>query len=310
MNANHGNRLTLYVDIPPKIFRRLLSQQQVEGHTPTVTHRSVRGHRPPPPAVGVGGGKRRAPPFAFDHHEVYPAPADSSSWRLGASASRVFEVWGGPAEGPPEGDGGSPVGAEALLGLARVSLGPFAAFGSAGWRGTEAAAAAEAAAGAGAGAAGGAAVEGSKLAVGVDGPVVVVDPFSGRTVGEIHLYLALGASSTIAALPGPRAEDITAAVLVTEGGVDKEEDTVDGGVQAGGKVNEREQAAEGRLNWGTEQKEAADGDGGANALPTEQEPAALDDSVAGDFLHWKDNGDGHFLRDVATFRSRRTSCSR
>lgn len=261
----------------------------MEGHTPTVTHRSVRGHRAPPPAGRVGGGGQQHAPllFAFDHQEVYPAPADSSSWRLGASASRVFEVWGGPAEGPPEGNGGSPGRAEALLGLAKVSLGPFAAFGSAGWRGGEEEAAAAAAAGGGGG--GGGVVEGSRLAVGADGPVVIVDPFSGRTVGELHLLLALGASSTIAALSGPRAGDGTAAAVVAaEGGVGKEEHTAaDGGVGAGGAVNEREQEAEGRLDWETERKETADGEDGAGALSTDQEPAALDDSVAGETLHWK-----------------------
>lgn len=250
-----------------------LALQQVEGHTPTVTHRSVRGRR----ARDVGGGQQQkqqqqhVPRFDFDHQERFPAPADSSSWRLGPSASRVFEVWGGSAEGLPEGNGGAGQ-AEALLGLAKVSLRPFAAFGNAGREVEEEAA-------------GAAAVEGSKLAVAADGPVVVVDPFSGRTVGELCLYLALGASSAIAALPGPKSGGGTAAVA-NERAVGKEGNAADGGVGMGarlaGGLNEGELEAEERPNWKTEQKETAGGENGTGALLTDQEPPALDDSLAGE----------------------------
>eukprot|EP00903_Cladosiphon_okamuranus_P009595 g9134.t1 len=285
------DRLTLASAVEPGVeqVRVAYSFTQVEGHTPTVTHRSVRGHRCPPPAVDVdvdvSGRQQHTPRFAFDHREVYPAPTDSSSWRLGANASRVFEVWGGSAEGPPEDNGGNPRQAEALLGLAKVSLRPFAAYGSSGRvEGEGEGEGEEEVAGAGAAAAAGA------IAVGADGPVVVVDPFSGRTVGELHLYLALGASSTIAALSasGPKGGDVATA-LAAEGSADESEHAEDGGVETGtgtgtgtgtrraGGMNEREEKT-GWLSRETDQKETAEGVGGA--LPADQEPPALDDSVA------------------------------
>lgn len=146
-----------------------------------MTHRSVCGSRDQTP--GPNGGQP-LPSFAFDHQENFPAPADSSTWRRGESTSRVFEVWGGCAEdhdGGGGGGGGAGLGG-VLIGLAKVSLRAFAAFGSAEQQ------------------SGPAGVTGFSLAVAADGPVAVVDPFSGRAVGELRVFLALGASAAIGAL--------------------------------------------------------------------------------------------------------------
>lgn len=248
----------------------------------------MRGHRAQLPAGG--GGQQRFTPFALDHQEVFPAPDDSSSWRLGASASRVFEVWGCSADDSPEGSGAGPGQTGALLGLAKVSLGPFAAFDCAGGEeeaGNNTVVSEHAAA---------ASVKSSSLAVGADGPVAVIDPFSGRAVGDLHLFLALGASSTIAALLHPKSGDVIAGVMENEGGGGTAGDTSTrpgisadegGGVVKDGEEEkeESEQDIEGRMDWNTARKEGADGEGGVGALLANQEPPALDDSVAGKRAH-------------------------
>lgn len=250
----------------------------------------MRGHRALLPAGDGGGGQQQVvTPFTFDHEEVFPAPNDRSIWRLGASANRVFEVWGCSAGGP----GGSGAGAGqagALLGLAKVSLGSFAEFECAGEEE------------AGNTVNGVAAAKGSNLAVGADGPVVVVDPFSGRAVGELHLFFALGASPTIAALSCPKAGDGIPGALENEGGGVTARDTSTrpgiaadegGGVVRGDKEEEEEheQDGEGLMDWDTAQNEGAGGECGMGALLTNQEePTALDDSVAGKSTHWEGEG--------------------
>ena len=143
-----------------------------------MTHRSVCGSRGQTP--GPNGGQP-LPSFAFDHQETFPAPANSSTWRRGESTSRVFEVWGGGAEDHDGGGGGAGLGG-VLIGLAKVSLRAFAAFGADELR------------------PGQAGVADCSLAVAADGPVVVVDPFSGKAMGELRVFLALGAVPAINAL--------------------------------------------------------------------------------------------------------------
>ncbi|CAM9964364.1 unnamed protein product, partial [Hapterophycus canaliculatus] len=216
---------------------------QVEGYTPTVTHRSVSGHRAPSPSAG-GRQQEEAALFAFGHEEVFPAPADGSAWRLASATSRVFEVWGSSAGGPNGSGGGGGGHAEALLGLAKVSLGPFAAFGRPG-RGSEKVA-------------GDAAVAGdSQLAVGADGPVAVSDPFSGNLVGELRIFLALGASSTIDALSGGAGARAAGCAASSAGEVESGGGPGDAANRPGGAADETSAAAsEGR------QKGERDGKGG------------------------------------------------
>lgn len=106
----------------------------------------------------------------------------------------MFEVWGGFAGDHGGSDGGGTGLGGVLIGLAKVSLRAFAAFVPAELR---------------SGPAGGggcthvtgpAGVPDFSLAVVADGPVAVVDPFSGRAVGELRVFLALGASAAIDAL--------------------------------------------------------------------------------------------------------------
>lgn len=262
---------------------------QVEGNTPTVTHRSVRCHRALLPAGGGGGGQQRVTSFAFDHQEVFPAPDDSSIWRVGASASRVFEVWGCSADWP--GGAGAGAGqAGALLGLAKVSLRPFAAFECAGE---------EDAGDTVGGAAAAAAVKDSMtLAVGADGPVVVIDPFTGRAVGELHLFLALGASPTIVALSCSKPGEGFAGAVENggDGGTAGDSSTrVSIAADEGGGVvrhteekGESGQDAQGRMVWKTSQKGGAESEGGVGDSLANQEAPALDDSVAGKRAHWEE----------------------
>lgn len=248
-----------------------------------MTHRSVSGRRAPLLGDGGGGGKeiRKAHVFSFGHQDVFPAPADSSSWRATSATSRVFEVWGSSAEAlDGGGSGGSGGQAETLLGLAKVSLRPFATFDGGG-RGFP------------------------KLAVASDGPVVVSDPFTGRAVGDLRLFLALGAPSTIAALSGgSTAAAGGAAPSPSEGHGDakgKQGDIADRvgvaaiatGAAASGNREENEtreeeaaRGMEGRLGEDVEGGggDGEDGEDGVGARSTEQEPPALDDSVAGDDL--------------------------
>ncbi|CAM9342575.1 unnamed protein product [Scytosiphon promiscuus] len=242
--------------------------QQVEGYTPTVTHRSVTGSEK----------QQQATLFAFGHEEVFPAPADSSTWRLSSATSRVFEVWGSSAERLAGSGGGDH--AEALLGLAKVSLGPFAAFDLP-ERGSERAAGAETNS-----------VD-SRLAVGADGPVPVSDPFSGRAVGEVRMFLALGASSRIAALSsGSRAtggavpasagqEEVggeTGGTADRPGGDADETGTT---MSRKGDKEEHEGEVEGRSDRiGVENEGGGDAEEFAGAPLTHQESPALDDSAA------------------------------
>ncbi|CAM9554962.1 unnamed protein product, partial [Ectocarpus sp. 13 AM-2016] len=223
---------------------------QVEGLTPTVTHRSVRGF-----PSGNGGAQQRFKRFAFNHQDVFPAPTESSTWRLGgAGANRVFEVWGCSATGPEIGSGsGGPGQAEVLLGLAKVSLRPFAAF------------------------------EGrtgdSTLAVGADGPVSVVDPFSGKAVGDLRLLLALGASPTIAALARKRGEAEAGSGVMGDpptlgGGTNAK-----GGRETGNEKGDRQLEDKGGAGLRGGPAGGAEGEGGGG-MAHAAEPPALDDSVA------------------------------
>lgn len=225
-----------------------LARNQVEGLTPTVTHRSVRGH-----PSGDGGAKQRFQRFAFNHQEVFPAPTESSTWRLGgAGANRVFEVWGCS---PESGSSGGPGQAEALLGLAKVSLRPFAAF------------------------------EGrtgdSRLAVGADGPVSVVDPFSGKAVGDLHLLLALGASPTIAALAGKGGDAEAGSGAMGDPSTLGGGSNAKGGRETGNEQGDRELEDEGGAGLRGGPAGGAEGEGGGGMVHA-AEPPALDDSVAGE----------------------------
>lgn len=228
-----------------------LARNQVEGFTPTVTHRSVRGH-----PNGDGGVQQRFQRFAFNHQEVFPAPTESSTWRLGgAGANRVFEVWGCSATGPENASSGSPGQAETLLGLAKVSLRAFAAFeGSAG---------------------------DSRIAVGADGPVSVVDPFSGKAVGDLSLLLVLGASPTIAALAGQGGDAEAGSGAIEDTAALGGQSNAKGGRETGEENGDRELEEEGgaRLRGGPAGGAEGEGCGG---MTHAAEPPALDDSVAGE----------------------------
>ncbi|CAB1118524.1 unnamed protein product [Ectocarpus sp. CCAP 1310/34] len=223
---------------------------QVEGLTPTVTHRSVRGH-----PSGDGGAQQRFKRFAFNHQEVFPAPTESSTWHLGgAGANRVFEVWGCSATGPESGSSGGGLGqAEALLGLAKVSLRPFAA------------------------------CEGrtgdSRLSVGADGPVSVVDPFTGKAVGDLHLLLALGASPTIAALAGKGGDAEAGSGAMGDPPTLGGGSNAKGGRETGNEKRDRELEDEGWAGLRGGPARGAEGEGGGG-MAHEAEPPALDDSVA------------------------------
>ncbi|CBJ27795.1 conserved unknown protein [Ectocarpus siliculosus] len=223
---------------------------QVEGLTPTVTHRSVRGL-----PSGDGGAQQHFQRFAFNHQEVFPAPTESSAWRLGgAGANRVFEVWGCSATGPESGSsGGRPGQAEALLGLAKVYLRPFAAFeGRTGESG---------------------------LAVGADGPVSVVDPFSGKAVGDLHLLLALGASPTIAALAGKGGDAEAGNGAMGDPPTLGGGSNAEGGRETGEEKGDHELEDEGGAGSRGGAAGGAEGEGGGGVAHA-AEPPALDDSVA------------------------------
>lgn len=247
-----------------------------------MTHRSVTGHRAPPPSrshPGDGGEKQQqqqqqATLFTFGHEEIFPAPTDSSTWRLASATSRVFEVWGSSSD---EGPDGSEVGghAETLLGLAKVSLKPFAAFDRPGRRSGEGSDDAADRSGS---------AEGDpQLSVGADGLVPVSDPFSGRTLGELRIFLALGASSRIAALSG---------------GVAPSGEEEKGGGEPGGTTDRTEGYADRMGEGGSGEREGEgvgglerldvenEGGGGVEdfvgGLVTQQDSPALDDSLAGD----------------------------
>lgn len=159
-----------------------------------MAHRSVRGFQSLVPSPSEHRPDRV---FVLQQKETIPITSGIGAGLLGASASRVFEVWGSTDAPPCEAEGNNGSGAvgkrsnETLLGLAKVSLVPFSAFSSrlgssrsedrSGHR---------------------------PLATAVDGPVAVVDPFSGRAIGELGVFLALGAASRVAALAGSsRAHD-------------------------------------------------------------------------------------------------------
>lgn len=233
-----------------------------------MTHRSVPGCRGPPPPT-ARKLEPRSHSFAFHHEETFPAPVEGTAWRIGSSNSnRVLEVWGLREEHEGYGSGQG----ETLLGLAKISLGPFASFeaSDAGLR------------------ADGGGLGGGALAIAADGPVLVMDPFSGRTVGELHVFLALGTSAAIAAVQAAR---------VARGGGDAPEitrerggDTTEGGLhrpgaaaKGGCQEEEQEEEENGKVSGGR-----TDWDGGVEAgdslggLSTPQEDPALDDSAEGE----------------------------
>lgn len=228
--------------------------KQVEGDTPTVTHRSVRGSRTRLPDAGRDG--QRAPPFVFTHMEIFSAPADCKSWRVGANTSRVFEVWGWTEGRESYGEGRG----ESLLGLAKVSLQPFTAFAYGGE-----------------GPGGGAEAPAGSLAIAADGPVVVVDPFSGRAVGELRVFLALGATSYVATLL-PRGEETEGVGQGATGVAWKS----NGSAASAGlerKSHDRRERSGGEWGGG-EGRGGGDGDV-LGELATQQQAPALDDSLAG-----------------------------
>ena len=224
-----------------------------------MTHRSVCGSR------GQGRGPNGGQPlssFELDHQETFPAPADSNTWCCGESASRVFEVWGGCAEGH-SGGGDAGLGS-VLIGLAKVSLRAFAEFGSHELRSERAG------------------VTDSPLAVAADGPVVVVDPFSGRAVGELRVLVALGASPSIDALSARRKRGGTLELplILPETAAGRERREKEGG----GEEQEEQKILPdggGRGGCGGED-EGRPGKGGVlGGMSANLEPPALDDSMEG-----------------------------
>lgn len=176
-------RLADYVDKYPTP----LEPKQGKGHSSAnVTHRSIQGFRSllPPATEGKLGAE-----FTVHHKEIIPTPSDSDSGRcFGANANRVFEVWGSTfSEEENESNVEPRTGRgreETLLGLAKVSLGPFSAHLNR-----------DCSAGSGIDE-----PEAAPLATAADGHVPIIDPFSGRAVGELNVFVALGLSSTLAGL--------------------------------------------------------------------------------------------------------------
>lgn len=230
----------------------------MEGCTPTLTHRSVCGFRG---QTAGPNGEQPVASFAFNHQETFPAPADSSTWRRGESTSRVFEVWGRCAEDHGGSDGGGAGLGGVLIGLAKISLRAFAAFVPAG-------------------------VADFSQAVAADGPVAVVDPFSGRSVGELRVFLALGASAAIDALSsrgkgvGTLERPLNASQTAADGGGCEEDEE---------KEERREEQEKPKMEGNGEggggfegEGEGAYGEGGVlGDLSVNLEPPALGDSVEG-----------------------------
>lgn len=297
-----GITRTAWEDVPPKcrdqnsIYNKgtsPLNSEQTEGHSAgTVVHRSVRGFRRLLPAAGES---QPSPMFILQHEEIVPAPSrgdgSPAAGQLSAS-SRVFEVWriatsttgeinssaldrvngNGHALGTAEDNHEN----EELLGLAKVSLAPSS----------------EPTSGPSSGGSGGDSWSGcsgpESLAFVADGPVSVVDPFSGRAVGELTLLFAVGPASAVAGL--------------ARGGRDDEDNTIGGaptacGVRVDAKdsaaatsMNSEEQGTERSLG-GTEGRERGPGkmddaygcDGAVDGDDGESFPL-LDDSVSGGIM--------------------------
>lgn len=242
-------KLGSFCQITPRNDRRASSRaihssraaEQMEGRTPTVSHRSVEGVR-----------DQLSRAFPFDHQEIFSALGDSHGWRLGGSTSRVFEVWTS-AKGSRDHASSDEGSGETLLGLAKVSLSPFASMVSASAERSE-----------------GADGDNDTLAVAADGPVVVMDPFSGRFVGELSIFLALGTAAAIAARP--------AAMALPKGEV-----TGEGPAPlADGRAISSTRAAEEHRNAEEESevrgREWTDGE----QVITHDESPTLDDSMAGE----------------------------
>lgn len=237
-----------------------------------MTHRSITGWRGPPPTSG--GRELRRHSFPLGHEETFPAPLKETAWRIGSNANRVFEVWGSQkAQDGPGSESRSRSGlGETLLGLAKISLGAFASFeeaieigfGSDG-RGL-----------------------GGPLAVATDGgPVPVMDPFSGRAVGELRVFLAMGTPSAIAASRAARVVrggggDAAGEALVggggpTEGGLHRP-----GADTKGGREEEEREKEEGQASGGWAEWEGGGGAGGSlGELSARQDGPELGDSVEG-----------------------------
>lgn len=244
---------------PPCVNQSSYLGKQMENGVASVTHRSVLGSKKAQ-LNGENGTRQMNPLFMFDLEEVSAAPSDLRHLR----SSRVFEVWGSMAESD---DIIQEPGKETLLGLAKVSLQPFLVFDCDG----------------GAVRVGGDSEDKvGSFAIAADGPVMVIDPFSGRAVGELRMLLALGAS-----------EEITS--LVPMDGVDSQEVKDDGE-----PVSERDDASSLPVIKWHERQEECDKKGGedrtrssveeANVVQDgdsldgsrgSQETSLLDDSVAG-----------------------------
>lgn len=186
--------------------------EQAVEHAPAVTHRSVHGFRS---VLPPWDGGTPSPVFKFHHEEIVPAAFDGKNLLLGPSSSRMFEVWAPRTEGgdgSSEGDGLATQSEEKLLGLAKVSLVPFAAFFGDGdrddrrWKGVG--------------------LKSEFLCVAVDGPVSVIDPFSGKAVGELRIFIALRAPPSVTVTQGTTARSQSLCLGTNEIGQSPKQDVL------------------------------------------------------------------------------------
>lgn len=232
----------------------------MENGVASVTHRSVSGSRKVQ-LSGEDDTRKINPLFAFDLEEVSAAPSDLRHLRT----SRVFEVWGSTAGS----DGGiQEPGKETLLGLAKVSLQPFLAFGCDGGMvrvGEDLE------------------VKAGSLAIAADGPMVVTDPFSGRAIGELRMLLALGPREEIQAL-APM--DCVDSQEVKDDGepVSERDDASSLPVVEWRKRQEElgEKGDEDPARSSVEEASVVEEGGSLDSSRGSQETSALDDSVAGE----------------------------
>lgn len=253
-----------------------------------MAHRSVQGFRS---LVTSPGEHRPGRVFVLQQEEIIPAAPGGGAGHLRASASRVFEVWGSADAPPGRADGNDGLGAgkqnnETLLGLAKVSLVPFSAFFGVGGSGSE-----------------GRSGDGS-LATAVDGPVSVVDPFSGRAVGDLGVFFALGAASAVIALTassGAHGQGIAGGTqTVCDAEVKDQVSTESLSREAPGETPALRGREKGERGGG----EMHDGEGGDGAVGIAGSAAVplLDDSVSGAYVERRLTGGNvclpnHFIFD-------------